>query len=305
VETRNHSKNGVKSKSQMSIKKKVMKSKSITSVTFILIGNMLFIYSSIGSGWTASLTAIFGIILFFIGLSRLKSYLDKTGQNGVSKLIWAAILVIIASALSYIPIVGIIPAGIINIIAFILLIIGLFNLKKSETLGETGAKGVNYLLVAMVLMIIVSLIGIVPLVGKLIKPVISFIAFILIPFGWLKIQEAIIIELGDQSLRENKYNHTYLSEKLANNNVKIISQNILKESSFAEGSYENIQLEFADGIKGSVFYIKAKKLYYFNEKSKRNALLYYYDNFTNCVNAFHNFESTGQILKVGFVGSYS
>lgn len=169
-----------------------MKSKSITSVTFLLIGNMLLIYGSIGTSWTASLTAIFGVVLFFIGLSRLKLFLDDKGQNGVSKLIWSAILIIIATALSYIPLVGSIPAGIVNIIAFIILIVGLFNLKNSETLGETGEKGVNYLLVAMVLMIIVSVIGIVPLIGRLIKPVISFIAFILIPFGWLKIQEAII-----------------------------------------------------------------------------------------------------------------
>jgi hypothetical protein len=34
-----------------------MKSKSITSVTYILIGNMLLTYNNFGSGWTATLTA--------------------------------------------------------------------------------------------------------------------------------------------------------------------------------------------------------------------------------------------------------
>src|ERR1035437_1155359 len=109
--------------------------KSITSVTFILVGNMLLTYNSIGDGWTASLTTIFGYILFFVGLSRLKSALDETGQNGVSKLIWAAILGIIATLFSYIPLVGGIPAGILNLIAFILQLVGLFKLKNSRTLG--------------------------------------------------------------------------------------------------------------------------------------------------------------------------
>jgi uncharacterized membrane protein len=171
-----------------------MKTKSITSITYVLIGNMLLIYNSIGSGWTATLTAMFGLILFFVGLSSLKSFLDEIGQNGINKLIWAAILGILASVFSFIPIVGSIPAGLLNLIAFILQIVGLLNLKKSVRLGELGANGVNYLLLAMGIMLIASFLSIIPFIGGYFKEVISFIAFILIPFGWLKIQEALIIE---------------------------------------------------------------------------------------------------------------
>jgi hypothetical protein len=172
--------------------------KSITSVTLILIGNMLTIYSSIGSGWTASVTAIFGLILFFVGLNQLKSALDPTGQNGISKLVWAAILGMIASAFSYIPLVGGIPASLLNIVVFILQVVGLLKLKKSTTLGTTGASGVNYLLMAMVMMIVAGLFNIIPFAGDYIKSVIALIAFLIIPFGWLKIQEA-IIEKGTMS----------------------------------------------------------------------------------------------------------
>ena len=170
----------------------MINTKSITSVTFILIGNMLTTYGSIGEGWTASLTAIFGLILFFVGLNRLKSALDPIGQEGVGKLIWAAILGIIATLFSYIPLVGGIPAGLLNLIAFILQVVGLLKLKNSTTLGTIGANGVNYLLVAMVIMIIAGLFNIIPFAGSYIKSVFAFIAFLIIPFGWLKIQEAII-----------------------------------------------------------------------------------------------------------------
>ena len=176
-----------------------MKSKSITSVTFILVGNMLLTYNSIGTGWTATSTSIFGLILFFIGLSRLKSFLDEPGQSGISKLIWATIIGVIATLLSFIPLVGTIPAGILNLIAFILQIVGLLKLKNSVTLGEMGAGGVNYLLMAMVLMVIASVLGMVPFAGDYIKSAISFVAFILIPFGWLKIQEALIPEERNNS----------------------------------------------------------------------------------------------------------
>jgi len=181
------------------LKNKTMKPKFITSVTFIVIGNMLLTYNSIGSGWTTYLTALFGLIMFFIGLVRMKSFLDEKGKNGVSKLIWATILGIIATVFSSIPFLGflLIPVTVIlNLIAFILQIVGLVNLKKSKMLGETGAKGVNYLLFAMVFMVIGNIFGIIPFAGNFIKPAISFIAFILIPFGWLNIQTGIILYFG-------------------------------------------------------------------------------------------------------------
>lgn len=86
---------------------------------------------------------------------------------------------------------------------------------------------------------------------------------------------------------------------------KIISKYKTNESSLLKGSYENIHLEFADGIKGSIYHNQSKNEYYFKDKSQWNAIIHYYDNFENCVNAFHYFETTKQILKVGFAGSSS
>ena len=175
----------------------VTAARSITSVTYILIGNMLSVYSNIaGSFITVIATNVLGIIFFFVGLSRLKASLDETGQSGVSKLITSTILSIIAALIGFIPLLGFIPALILSLISFILQITGLLKLKNSETLSSTGAGGVNYLLTAIILMIIAGLFHFIPFAGSYIVAVISFIAIILILFGWIKIQEAIIEKKG-------------------------------------------------------------------------------------------------------------
>lgn len=86
---------------------------------------------------------------------------------------------------------------------------------------------------------------------------------------------------------------------------KIVSQNKTMKSSFFNGNYENIELEFVDGIKGSIFHKQDKNEYYFKDKSQWNTITHYYNNFENCVNAFYYFETTGQKLKVGFTRSFS
>jgi len=50
----------------------------------------------------------------------------------------------------------------------------------------------------MVIMIIAGLFNIIPFAGGYIKSVIAFIAFLITPFGWLKIQEAIIEKEGNE-----------------------------------------------------------------------------------------------------------
>lgn len=86
---------------------------------------------------------------------------------------------------------------------------------------------------------------------------------------------------------------------------KIVLQNTSNESSLRTGSYEIIYLEFIDGIKGSIFHNQAKNEYYFKDKSQWSTISHYYDNLENCVNAFHYFETTKQLLKGGFMGSFS
>lgn len=169
-----------------------MNQKSITSVTLILVGNMLTTYNNIGSGWTSTITAIIGFIIFFIGLGQLKSFLDEQGQKGIRLLTISAILGIVALIIHFIPLIGGVFAGILYMAAFVLQLVGLLQLKKSEKLGSQGVNGVNNLLIAMVLMIIGSLISILPFAGETIDSVICLVALLLILFGWLNIQKGIV-----------------------------------------------------------------------------------------------------------------
>lgn len=169
-----------------------MKKDAVKSVTLVLVGNMLTTYNNIGSGWTSTITAIIGFVLFFLGLGQLKSFLDENGKKGISLLINAAILGIVALVIHLIPLLGGFLAGLLYLIAFIIQLIGLLKLKNSESLGSVGVAGVNNLLIAMALMIFGSLLSILPFAGEAINSVISLIALLLILFGWLKIQEAII-----------------------------------------------------------------------------------------------------------------
>jgi len=170
-----------------------MKQKAITSVTLILVGNMLTTYNNIGSGWTSTITAIIGFILFFIGIGQLQSFIDEPGRYGLKLLKIAAILGIIALIIHLMPLVGGLFAGIIYLIVFIIQLVGLLNLRKSALLGNEGANGISYLIIAMVLMIIGSFIGMLPFAGDTIKAFFALGAFMLILFGWLKIQEGIAV----------------------------------------------------------------------------------------------------------------
>jgi uncharacterized membrane protein len=168
-----------------------MSKNAIKPITLILVGNMLTVFNSIGNGWAPSVVAIFGFILFFIGLGQLKDEMDDTGKGAIKLLITAAIIGIVGLVISFIPLVGIV-AGIIYLAAYIIELIAFIKLKKSTTLGETGKKGVNLLFIAIIVTLVGGVFGLLPLVGGIITKIISLAAFVLILFGWLKVQEDFI-----------------------------------------------------------------------------------------------------------------
>ena len=170
------------------------KKEIIRSVTFVLSGALLQMFNGVGGGWASSLAAIFGMVLFFKGLSKLKSGIDEKGQNGVKLLIIAALLSIVGFVFDIIPLLGII-ASIILIVAFIVELVGLLKLKNSESIGEPGKTGITFLLIAMILAIIESVFGLLPLIGGVVGPILSIVALILVFFGWIKVQEGLIENL--------------------------------------------------------------------------------------------------------------
>lgn len=168
-----------------------MKKDTIQSITFILSGSLLQMFNGVGSTWSATLAAIFGIILFFMGLKKFKDGLDEHGQAAVKLLNIAIIIGIVGLVIDLVPGFGLF-ASIIFVAAFIFELLGFLKLKHSETIGSIGQSGVTLLLVAMVLAILTSIIGIVPFLGSAVGSVLSLGALILVFFGWLKIQEGLI-----------------------------------------------------------------------------------------------------------------
>lgn len=168
-----------------------MSKNAIKPVTLILVGNMLTIFNSIGNGWATSVVSIIGFVLFFIGLGQLKSELDETGKGAVKLLVVAAIVGIIGLLIDFIPLVGIV-ASIVYLASYIIELVAFIRLKNSESIGETGVQGVKLLLIAMIITLVGVLFGILPLIGGIITKLVSLAAFLLILFGWLKVQEGVI-----------------------------------------------------------------------------------------------------------------
>ncbi|MFO8130500.1 MAG: hypothetical protein R6T99_11435 [Bacteroidales bacterium] len=173
------------------------KKETIKSVTFILSGMMLQMFNGIGSGWASTLTAIFGIILLFMGLTKLKQGLDEAGKSAVKLIIIAIVIGVVGLILSLIPLMGLVIAPIIFIVAFIVELIGIIKLKKSDTIGDVGKSGVTLLLVAMILAILDSIFSFIPLAGGIIGAILSLVALILVFFGWIRVQDGIISDKSE------------------------------------------------------------------------------------------------------------
>jgi len=168
-----------------------MKKETFQSVTFILAGSLLQMFNGVGSSWTATLAAIFGIILFFMGLKKLNDVLDEAGRGAVKMLNISIIIGIVGLVIDLLPGFGLF-ASIIFVVAFVFELIGFIKLKSSVSIGEVGKSGVTFLLAAMALAILTSIIGIVPFLGSVVGSVLSLVALIFVFFGWLRIQEGLM-----------------------------------------------------------------------------------------------------------------
>lgn len=149
----------------------------------ILIAILLHIYDSIGDNVLTGIAALIGLILYFIGLGKIKESLDINGIKGISKLKVSIILSIIAVIFGWIPLLGGIIAGIFLIIAFIFEYLGYSNLKTSEPLGEEGQNGAAKLCTSMIIMLIASIVDIIPATGIIVS-ILSLIALWFVFKGW-------------------------------------------------------------------------------------------------------------------------
>ncbi len=171
-----------------------MKTKGVIASSMILAGSLLTTYNGVGRGWTATIIALIGFVIFMMGLSKFKPELDEKGRGAVGLLFIAAIIGIVAMFFGLLPLIGGIISFIIMIAVVVLQIIGYARLKGSATIGMEGANGANLLLFSIVVLFIGAVFGLIPGVGRFIQPLFGLGALFMIVFGWLRVQKGFIGE---------------------------------------------------------------------------------------------------------------
>lgn len=158
-------------------------SKGSQGAYLILIAILLHVYDSIGDSTMTGVMALIGLILYFIGLGKLKESIDMQGAKGVSRLKIAVILGIIAVIFGWIPLLGSIVAGILLMIAFIVEFLGYGSMKQSASLGVEGQTGAGKLRISMIILLIGSVVDLFPFTGTFVG-LISLIALWFVFQGW-------------------------------------------------------------------------------------------------------------------------
>lgn len=161
----------------------------------ILIAILLHVYDGIGDTTMTAVAALIGLILYFVGLGKLKVSLDADGAKGVSRLKVAVVLSLVAVIFGWIPLLGGIVAGILLAIAFLVELMGYSAMKRSVSLGVEGQRGAGKLCISMIVLLVASIIDLFPLTGMVVG-LISLIALWLIFQGWSGVLEGMENEIG-------------------------------------------------------------------------------------------------------------
>ena len=128
----------------------------------------------------ANIGAIYGFWLFFSNLNPWKQLVGDEDAKTIGKIYTATILQMVAIVLRIIPFVGLI-GGILNFVAWIMLLIAYSNLKNSSTFPAT--EGAGKIFTAMILTLVGTIIAIIPVIG-IIGSIINICAFFMTLKGW-------------------------------------------------------------------------------------------------------------------------
>lgn len=168
--------------------------------SFASFGDLASTMSSLASGESFSFFSfsmlidilfIAGAVFYFLGLKEFRGAVNVADGGDVNKLYQAAILIIIAAVIRFIPLVPDFIAGILEIIATIFMLISFNSLSKSQTLPEEARKGASKLSIAMILAVVAFCIGWIPLIGA-VSGILYLLTMIYVIIGWRKIQNAAV-----------------------------------------------------------------------------------------------------------------
>ena len=150
---------------------------------FILLAVLLHVYNSIGDTMMTGIAALVGLIMYWIGLGKIRTSLDSVGEQGVSKLKIAVILGLVGVIIGWIPLIGGIIGGILAILAFVFEFMGYGLLKGSNAIGNEGQIGAGKLRTSMIILLVATVIGFIPGLG-IVEKILSIIAVWSVFQGW-------------------------------------------------------------------------------------------------------------------------
>ncbi|NDW19493.1 hypothetical protein D0T53_11310 [Dysgonomonas sp. 216] len=139
--------------------------------------------------WIFLAGLIYGYYLFLKGLDKFKPMLSVADAEAVGKIRLAVILAIVAAVVDFIPFLGWVGT-IINIVSFIMMMIGYSALKNSPTFPNKARNGASKLFTAMILMIVAAVFGFIPFIGWVFALVLDIIVFFMILSGWATIKNS-------------------------------------------------------------------------------------------------------------------
>lgn len=168
---------------------------SANGAYLILLAVILHTFSFINNTTATITAALIGLVLYIIGLSKLKDGMDINGLNAVSKLKIAIIISILAAVLDYIPLMGW-ASTFFAIIAFIFEFLGYSALATSTAIGQEGIKGAKLLRNSMIVLIIAVIFS---LFTDTVAGILAILTLFLAFSGWAQ------IVFGLHTTNENKY----------------------------------------------------------------------------------------------------
>lgn len=158
---------------------------------FVLLAIVLHIFNMVADTPCTQVAALAGLVLYWIGLGKMKPSLDADGIKGVVKLRIAIVLSLAAVILDFIPWIGHILTAVLLAMSFVVCFMGYADMTRSVALGSEGRGGASNLRASMVLLLIAAILAIFPFFSGAIIAFLAIVALWLVYLGWCRILDGL------------------------------------------------------------------------------------------------------------------
>ena len=142
-----------------------------------------------GADTLLSILAAVAFIIYFVGINGMRKVCLSTSYGkGVSQLYASALLIICASIIDILPLMGMI-ASVLNLVAYIISIVAFYKLKKN-TENAVLAKGANLLFMSILVAFVGDLFEWIPLIGDVLALPFVLCNIIMAVLGWYTISQS-------------------------------------------------------------------------------------------------------------------